>query len=171
MTEPFWKHKSLAEMSEAEWESVCDGCARCCLFQLEDEDSEELFFTDVACRLLDQDQCRCTRYQDRKHYVPDCMVMNPENVSDCAAFAPPTCAYRLLIEGRDLPSWHPLVSGTADSVHEAGISVRGRVVGEGQTDLADLEDRVVYWPLEDPTGEVASDLPPSPAQEDSPSKD
>jgi uncharacterized cysteine cluster protein YcgN (CxxCxxCC family) len=149
VNEPFWKTRSLAEMSTEEWESVCDGCARCCLFQLEDEDSGELVFTDVACRLLDQQACRCTRYETRKKHVPGCMVMNPENVAECAEFAPPTCAYRLLVEGRDLPDWHPLVSGDPGSVHAAGISVRGRVISETELGDRDLEERVVVWPLFD----------------------
>lgn len=150
MSEPFWKTTPLVDMSTAEWESLCDGCGRCCLFQLEDEESGDLVFTDVVCRLLDQGVCRCTRYESRKDHVPDCMVMNPENVVECAEFAPPTCAYRLLVEGRDLPSWHPLVSGDPESVHKAGISIRGRVISETEAADIDLQDRVVDWPLEDP---------------------
>ena len=159
--EPFWKTKSLAEMSTGEWESLCDGCARCCLVQLEDEDSGELVFTDVACRLLDQQACRCTRYKTRKKHVPGCMVMNPENVTECAEFAPPTCAYRLLVEGRDLPSWHPLVSGDPASVHAAGISVRGKVILEPEASALELEERVVEWPLNDPTHEVVAETGPA----------
>ncbi len=126
---PFWKAKSLAEMSAEEWESLCDGCAKCCLNKLEDADTEELFYTKVACYLLDLGQCRCTRYDERERLVPDCVVLKPANVTRLP-WMPSTCAYRLIAEGRDLYWWHPLVCGDPEEVHRAGISIRGRAVSE-----------------------------------------
>jgi len=140
---PFWKRKRLAEMSRGEWESLCDGCAKCCLAKLEDQETGEIAYTNVACRLLDLGACRCTRYAERTRFVPDCVTLTPENVSRLT-WMPSTCAYRLLAEGKDLPDWHPLVSGDPDSVHRAGISVRGRVVAE--RDAVELEDFIVTWP-------------------------
>ena len=140
---PFWKTKRLEEMSRDEWESLCDGCARCCLAKLEDEDTGEIAYTNVACRLLDMGICQCTRYLERSRYVPDCITLTPDNV-DRLPWMPSTCAYRLVAEGTDLPAWHPLVSGDPQSVHWAGISVRGRVVPEREAQ--DLEDYIVAWP-------------------------
>ena len=139
--QPFWKLKSLSELSEGEWESLCDGCGKCCLHKLEDEDTGRIHLTMVACRLLDVNTCRCLHYGDRKRLVPVCSRVRPDNIGRLAL--PATCAYRTLAEGRELAPWHPLVSGRADSVHEAGISVRGRAVSE--RDIADdeLEDYVV----------------------------
>ncbi len=139
---PFWKTKPLAEMSPAEWESLCDGCGRCCLHKLEDEDTGEIAQTNVACRLLDTQACRCTRYDERKRLVPDCQILTPDNVG-ALRWMPRSCAYRLLAEGKELAWWHPLVSGDPDTVLRAGISVRGRVVSERDAD--DLFDHVVDW--------------------------
>lgn len=140
---PFWKAKRLDEMTHEEWESLCDGCAKCCLAKLEDEESGEIAYTNVACRLLDLGTCRCSNYAERDRYVPDCITLTPENVSQLR-WMPSTCAYRLLAEGRDLPSWHPLVSGDPSTVHRVGISVRGRAVPERLA--VDLEDYIVTWP-------------------------
>jgi uncharacterized protein len=144
--EPFWRRKALAEMTRHEWESLCDGCGKCCLLKLEDEDSGEIAYTDVACRLLDPLTCRCGRYRERTRLVPDCVVLSSDNL-ERLTWMPSTCAYRLLHEGRDLPWWHPLVSGRRDTVHEAGASVRGRVLGEDDIDPDEIEDRIVVWPV------------------------
>jgi len=142
----FWKTKTLAEMSDAEWESLCDGCARCCLEKLEDEDSGKIYFTDVGCRLLDAGLCTCKDYANRSDRVPDCVRLTPRNVRTLS-WLPPSCGYRLVAEGRDLYWWHPLISGDPNTVHEAGVSVRGRVVAsEEEVATADLEDHIVQWP-------------------------
>jgi len=140
---PFWRTKTLGEMTRAEWESLCDGCGRCCLHKLRDEDTEELGWTDVACRLLDTRSCRCTDYANRKARVPDCVKLTPRRVAEID-WLPPSCAYRLLAEGKDLPWWHPLVSGRPETVHEAGVSVRGKALPEREAGA--LEDHIVSWP-------------------------
>jgi uncharacterized cysteine cluster protein YcgN (CxxCxxCC family) len=140
---PFWKTKRLEQMSRAEWESLCDGCGRCCLHKLRHDVTDELSFTNVACRLLDTHSCRCSDYADRKRRVPDCVQLTPAAVRRID-WLPPSCAYRLVADGRDLAWWHPLVSGDPDTVHEAGVSVRGRAVGE--RDAGAYEDYIVDWP-------------------------
>jgi uncharacterized cysteine cluster protein YcgN (CxxCxxCC family) len=127
--EPFWKIKSLEDMSKDEWESLCDGCGRCCLNKLEDEDTGHFIYTRAACKLLDLDTCRCTDYPNRARRVPDCVTLTPE-VIDGLGWLPETCAYRLLDEEKPLPWWHPLVSGRPETVEEAGISVKGEVYPE-----------------------------------------
>ncbi len=122
---PFWKTKTLEQMSHDEWESLCDGCGRCCLHKLRDDDTGALSFTNVACRLLDLHSCQCSDYAHRRRKVPDCVALTPAEVR-AIDWLPPSCAYRRLAEGKDLAWWHPLVSGDPDTVHEAGISVRGR---------------------------------------------
>ena len=145
-TLPFWKTKKLNEMSLDEWDSLCDGCAKCCLHKLEDQDTGDLSYTHVACRLLELGSCRCNNYAERTLMVPDCIELLPTNLS-VLRWLPPTCAYRLINEGKDLYWWHPLVSGNAEDVHKAGISVRGRAISERQA--GDLEDYIVHWPEED----------------------
>jgi uncharacterized protein len=132
MAEAFWKRKSLAEMSAGEWESLCDGCGLCCMHKVEEEDTGELFYTNLACRLLDTESCRCTDYAHRSQLVSDCLRLSPAS-TDAFEWLPATCAYRLLSRGRDLPDWHPLLTGDPESVHAAGISVRGKVVSENDT--------------------------------------
>lgn len=149
---PFWREKSLAQMTPAEWESLCDGCGRCCLVKLEDEDTGAIAYTDVACRLLDAATCRCADYENRSDQVADCVRLTPEAVSSLT-WLPPTCAYRLVAEGEDLPAWHPLVSGDPGSVAAAGISVAGRIAGpETQFGLFELVEHIVSWPVRWPRG-------------------
>ena len=153
--EPFWRLKPLAAMTSAEWESLCDGCGRCCLVKLEDEDTGEVAYTDVGCTLLDGDTCRCRDYAGRQAKVPDCVRLTPAAVG-ALPWLPQTCAYRILAEAQaagrpgDLPSWHPLVSGDPETVHAAGISVRDRVAGpEEEFSLRELVSRTVAWPWGD----------------------
>jgi uncharacterized cysteine cluster protein YcgN (CxxCxxCC family) len=147
--EPFWR-KGLENLDKSEWESLCDGCGRCCLVKLQDEDTGEIHFTDIACKLFDGDTCRCRDYPDRRKFVRDCVKLTPAKV-ETIPWLPPTCAYRLVHEGKDLRWWHPLISGSAETVHEAGISVRGRVgATEGQIRLRDYVDRIVAWPGKEP---------------------
>ncbi len=144
--EPFWRTKTLDALSPTEWESLCDGCGRCCLLKLEDEDTGEIHHTDVGCTLLDGRSCRCRDYPRRQKRVPDCVRLTPEAVRTIP-WLPATCGYRLVREGRDLPWWHPLVSGSRRTVHEAGISVRGRLSGNEEEFTSDeLLDRIVDWP-------------------------
>ena len=129
MANPFWREKKLVEMTPEEWESLCDGCGRCCLVKLEDEDSGEIHFTDLSCKLLDERTCRCGDYDNRSARVSDCVRLTPENIGELN-WLPKTCAYRLVAAGRPLPWWHPLISGRAETVVEAGISVLGKVSSE-----------------------------------------
>ena len=140
---PFWRTKSLGEMTAAEWESLCDGCGKCCLEKLEDAESGEISHTNVACRLLNVRTCRCTRYAERRRFVPNCEQLDPDNVLRFR-WLPSSCAYRLLSEGRDLPWWHPLVSGDPELVHRLGFSVRGRAVPERRA--GPLDHHIVSWP-------------------------
>jgi uncharacterized cysteine cluster protein YcgN (CxxCxxCC family) len=140
---PFWKTKTLGQMTQAEWESLCDGCGKCCLNKLIDTDTEELFFTNVACRLLDTKSCQCTRYKDRSKVVKDCIPLTPRNVKTIR-WLPDTCAYRLRGDGQPLPQWHYLMSGDRTTVHTRGPGVAGRVISE--TVAGPLEHHVVDWP-------------------------
>lgn len=143
----FWRTKTLAEMSRAEWESLCDGCGRCCLHKLRDEDTDELAFTNVACRLLNTQTARCQDYTNRKALVPDCIRLTPKRLQTID-WLPPSCAYRLVNEGKDLPAWHPLRSGRSETVIESGASVAGRCIGEREA--GPLEDYVTDWPGQAP---------------------
>jgi uncharacterized cysteine cluster protein YcgN (CxxCxxCC family) len=147
---PFWRRKSLLEMTDSEWESLCDGCGKCCLNKLEEEGTDRTFYTDVGCRLLDGQSCRCRDYPNRLETVEDCVRLTPESLKTIT-WLPPSCAYVRLAEGKDLYWWHPLVSGDPETVHSAGVSVRGRV-GASETDVPDdaLEDYIVSWPLKLP---------------------
>ena len=149
-TPPFWQVKTLEDMTREEWESLCDGCARCCLVKLEDADTEEIHFTDVGCTLLDGKTCRCRDYRRRQSRVPDCVKLTPETVRSLS-WLPVSCAYRRLAEGRDLAWWHPLVSGTPETVRQAGVSVAGRVsASEDDLPTEDWVDHVVKWPNRPP---------------------
>ena len=143
---PFWKRKRMEEMSGAEWESLCDGCGRCCLNKLQEEGSERTYFTDVACKLLDCTTARCRDYKNRQKKVSDCVLLTPKSVRRIV-WLPPTCAYRLVADGRDLYWWHPLVSGDPETVRAAGVSVVGRVhLTEDQVPDEELEEHIVKWP-------------------------
>lgn len=144
----FWQEKRLDEMTPEEWESLCDGCGKCCLLKIEWADTGEIEPTCVTCRLLDSESCRCTDYPNRKARVPDCIQLSPHNVAEIA-WMPSSCAYRLLHEGKDLYWWHPLVSGDPETVHLAQMSVRGKVISEDEigTEQEDLERHIVDWAL------------------------
>lgn len=143
---PFWQRKSLGEMTREEWESLCDGCGQCCLTKLQDEDTEEIFYTDVACALLDLGVCRCSDYVNRQARVPDCLKLDADNIGTLD-WLPPTCAYRLIDAGKPLYEWHPLISGDADSVCRAGMSVATYAISEEEVAVEDLEEHI--WPLPD----------------------
>jgi uncharacterized protein len=138
----FWKTKTLSEMTHEEWESLCDGCGKCCLHKLEDEDTGKVYYTSVACRLLNLNTCRCKNYLGRTRLVPDCLDLKQHDISEFG-WLPSTCAYRLVAEGKGLPAWHPLVSGKSSSVLDAGVSIRSFAVAESQAD--NLEDHVIEW--------------------------
>jgi uncharacterized protein len=146
-SDPFWRSKPLDAMTREEWESLCDGCGRCCLHKLRDEETNELSFTNVSCRLLDLESCQCRNYENRRLRVPDCVALTPAALAEID-WLPPTCAYVRLAKGLDLAPWHPLVSGDPESVHKAGISVRGRAVNERHA--GPLEHHVVDWPGREP---------------------
>ena len=133
MNDQYWKRKSLAEMTADEWEGLCDGCALCCMHKVEDEDTGEIYYTDLACRLLDIGTCRCNDYDNRAKKVTECLVLSVDR-PDEFGWLPASCAYRRLANGQDLPEWHPLITGRAESVHEAGISMHDSAVSENDTD-------------------------------------
>ena len=163
--EPFWQTKKLEEMTITEWESICDGCAKCCLHKFIDDENtndetefqptshlnegEEVYYSSIACHLLNEKSCECTKYSMRTLLVPDCVQLTQKNLDDIF-FMPPSCAYRRIKEGRGLPSWHPLLNkGKKTAMHKAGMSVRGKIVKDDQVSFDDLDDYIVIWPLND----------------------
>jgi len=164
-TAPFWETKTLAEMTRPEWESLCDGCAKCCLNKFIDDDNtdettellptthiqagEQIHYSNIACFLLNEKSCQCTKYEQRTTLVPDCVRLTQENL-DGVFFMPPSCTYRRLQEGRGVPSWHPLLNkGKKSAMHNAGMSVRGKIVKDSDVSVVDFEDYIVSWPLND----------------------
>lgn len=159
---PFWESKSLSEMSNDEWESLCDGCGKCCLHKFIEDDSvdqahptdniqpgESVHYTNIVCGLLNTKTCNCTQYEKRTELVPDCVKLTKDNLADIF-FMPPSCTYRRLHEGRGIPSWHPILNkGKKATMHKAGLSVRGKTVYDHDVDLAKFEDYIAIWPLED----------------------
>ncbi len=149
----YWTRVPMDRMTEAEWEALCDGCGKCCLNKLEDEETGEVELTRVACRLFDDSTCRCTSYANRRDFVPECIRLTPKTIPDHLYWLPQTCAYRLVHEGRDLHHWHPLVSGSAETVHAAGVSARDMTVSEAEVPEDDWEDHII----EEPTHRSDSD--------------
>lgn len=143
----FWEHVPLRNLTTKEWEALCDGCGKCCLNKLEDADTGEIAFTRVACRLLDDETCRCAQYDIRKQFVPECVVLTPKNIGEIAHWMPASCAYRLVHEGKPLYDWHPLISGRAESVGEAGQSVQGWTVPEFEVPEDEWEDHIIEEPI------------------------
>lgn len=142
--EKFWLKKTMFEMTAEEWESLCDGCARCCLHKLEDVETDKVHYTSIVCRFLDQDACQCTQYERRSDLVPDCVKLTPVGALDYT-WLPNTCAYRLVAEGKDLEWWHPLVSGDRETVHTAGISVKGKCTSELYIHPDSVEEQIIHW--------------------------
>lgn len=151
----FWE-LPLSKLDGEEWEALCDGCGKCCLNKLEDEETAEVVFTRVACRLLDDSTCRCGQYEIRKTLVPECVFLTPQSLPKVAYFMPSTCAYRRLHEGNPLPEWHPLLTGDPESVHTAGVSVRGFTVPEFEVSEDDWEDHLIEEPMT-PSDEIYRD--------------
>ncbi|SMY05949.1 YcgN family cysteine cluster protein [Flavimaricola marinus] len=147
MRHRFWETVQMNAMTRSEWEALCDGCGKCCLNKLEDEDTGEVELTRVACRLLDDSTCLCSHYQTRHDYVPECIVLSPKTIEKNLYWLPQTCAYRLIHLGRKLPDWHPLITGDPTSVHRAGVSVKGLTVSELSVDDDDWEDHIIEEPL------------------------
>ncbi|WP_439153809.1 YcgN family cysteine cluster protein [Yoonia sp.] len=142
----FWETKHMEDMNRPEWEALCDGCGKCCLNKLEDEDTGDVALTRVACRLLDDATCLCSNYRDRHQYVKECIVLTPENITDHLYWLPQTCAYRLVYQGEALFDWHPLISGDPETVHRAGVSLRGQTIPEFDVDEDDWEDHIIEEP-------------------------
>jgi uncharacterized cysteine cluster protein YcgN (CxxCxxCC family) len=147
MKSPFWKTKPMSEMSSDEWESLCDGCGKCCCIRMEDEDTAAIYVTDVSCKLFDRDTCRCGDYANRTVHVPDCVQLTPENAG-ALAWMPQTCAYRLIANGKDLFDWHHLVSGSRETIHEAGMSVQNATYNENDIPEEAHPHHIVIWPGE-----------------------
>ncbi|MBL0711981.1 MAG: YcgN family cysteine cluster protein [Colwellia sp.] len=162
---PFWQSKTLAQMSRSEWESLCDGCAKCCLNTFIDDvdtdeqselqptdhlkEGEQIHYSNIACYLINEKTCQCSQYDKRTTLVPDCVRLTQENLAD-VFFMPPSCTYKRLQEGRGMPSWHPLLhQGKKSAMHKAGMSIRGKIVKDDDVSLENFEDYIVTWPLND----------------------
>lgn len=143
----FWETVPMDRMNRAEWEALCDGCGKCCLNKLEDEETGEVALTRLACRLLDDESCLCSQYPIRHQFVPECIVLTPKTLRDNLYWLPQTCAYRLVVEGRPLYPWHPLISGDPETVHAAGVSVRGLTIPEFEVGEDDWEDHIIEEPI------------------------
>lgn len=143
----FWKSIPLEKLTQPEWEALCDGCGKCCLNKIEDDISGEVFLTRVACRLFDDTSCHCSHYQGRHKYVPECIVLTPATVEQHSYWLPRTCAYLLVWQNEPLPDWHPLLTGSSDSVHQAGVSMIGQTVPEFNVDDDDWEDHIIEEPV------------------------
>ena len=143
LRERFWERFPLEELGAEEWEALCDGCGRCCLLKFQDSDHGPVTYTNVSCRILDTDTCRCRNYPARRRIVPDCVRLDPNRLVEAASWLPRSCAYRRLYEGKSLPDWHPLISGDPESVVRAGISMIGKTVPETEIDMDDLEDYAI----------------------------
>lgn len=142
----YWETVPMDKLTRPEWEALCDGCGKCCLNKLEDEDTGEVALTRVACRLLDNETCLCAQYPIRHQFVPECIVLTPKTLKDNMYWLPQTCGYRLIAEGRALYPWHPLISGDPDSPHKAGVTMQGRTVPEFDVDEDDWEDHIIEEP-------------------------
>ncbi|WP_108814471.1 YcgN family cysteine cluster protein [Loktanella sp. Alg231-35] len=145
LADRFWETKPMSELNQKEWEALCDGCGKCCLNKLEDDEGT-VALTRVACRLLDNESCLCANYSNRHAYVPECIVLNPDTIAKNLYWLPRTCGYRLIYEGRALYDWHPLISGDPTSVHAAGVSVKGMTVPEFDVDEDDWDDYIIEEP-------------------------
>ncbi len=141
---PFWEIKKLHELSPDEWESLCDGCAKCCLNKLEDFETKTVFYTNVHCYLLDTEQCQCSQYKTRSTLVPECITLTIKDLED-PYWLPSTCAYKRLAEGKNLPDWHPLITGNMDSVVQSGNGICGRTIRETDIKEEDLEQHLITW--------------------------
>ena len=140
----WWQTKSLAEMSEPEWESLCDGCGKCCLVKLQDYDNDDIYFTNVTCELLDTESCQCSDYAGRHAIVTDCIKLDRNNINEIS-WLPQSCSYRLLDAGLPLPEWHHLRSGDRQTLHSYGASLRGKVISERFVHDDDIEDHIIKW--------------------------
>jgi len=143
----YWETTPLERMTRREWEALCDGCGKCCLNKLEDEETGEVVLTRIACRLFDDTTCRCAQYEIRHRFVPECITLSPTNLERNLYWVPETCAYKLLYQGKPLYDWHPLISGTPETVHDAGVSMRQRTIPEFEVAEDDWEDYLIEEPL------------------------
>jgi len=139
---PYWKHKKLSEMTNTEWEMLCDGCGKCCIHKIKDDKTGKIFLTNVACKLLDLSNCQCTDYMNRLTKVPDCIKLSEKNISNIK-WLPNTCAYKLVSQGKDLPHYHHLVCGNPNEIHNQGVSIKGKVISE--TASKDIEQNIIDW--------------------------